>query len=199
MSWQEEFHPEVGYLLPSRKVRRLLRFAVLCAAFGIVVGTTGTLALLASRSESQSPEPPAYGIADAPAAAPVDPITAVPPPATVGDVPETASTPRFRFTGRRANCRSLSVAVKDGPCTFHWIAHTDVAATPSPAIPVPVNNVPSPGTDGAPARSKKPTNTAVRQIKRQNPTPEPPENSWAYATRGGRYGDRRSFDRGGFW
>jgi hypothetical protein len=201
MSWQEELHPEVGYLLPSRKVRRLLRFAVLWAAFGIVVGATGTLALLAPRSESQSPESPAYGVAEAPPAEPEEPITAVSfSPATGGDVTGTAAAPRLRFIGRRANCLSLSVAIKNGACTFYRTPHTEMAAAPSPNISPAINSVPSPGADGGTPRSNKPRNTIARLSRRQNPALEASSGDRrAYASHGARYEDRPSFDRGGFW
>ncbi len=41
-----EFHPEFGYLVPSRKGRRTVRVALAAAAFGIVTGAVGAMVLL---------------------------------------------------------------------------------------------------------------------------------------------------------
>jgi hypothetical protein len=205
MSWQEEFHPEVGYLLPSRKVRRLIRSAVLWAGFGILVCVSGTLALLAPRSESPNldrPSSSAYGIAEAPPtpAEPEASIAAVnSPPAIRGDIFPAVAATRFRFNGRRAECPSLSVAIKEGACTFHRNRRTDLAAVPNPDVSPVINGIPTPGADDATQRPKKPQSTAVRQSRRQKPALERSDNPQVYPIPGVRYGERPYSDRGGFW
>jgi hypothetical protein len=51
MSWPDEFHPEdfhpeVGYLLPSRSLRRSMRLAAVAALVGVVVGSGMTAFLM---------------------------------------------------------------------------------------------------------------------------------------------------------
>jgi hypothetical protein len=41
-----EFHPELGYLCPSRQLRQNVRVGLAAAAFGIVTGLAGAIALL---------------------------------------------------------------------------------------------------------------------------------------------------------
>src|SRR5882672_1743779 len=41
----QHFHPELGYLLPTAQFRRLVRHALVAAAFGAMSGAIGVLAL----------------------------------------------------------------------------------------------------------------------------------------------------------
>lgn len=50
MKLPQEMHPEFGYLHPSSETRRTLRVALAAAAFGIVVGVGGTLAMTGPRA-----------------------------------------------------------------------------------------------------------------------------------------------------
>src|SRR5436309_11138955 len=41
-----EFHPELGYLCPSRQLRQNVRVGLAAAAFGLITGMAGAIALL---------------------------------------------------------------------------------------------------------------------------------------------------------
>jgi hypothetical protein len=58
MSWHDDFHPEVGYLLPSRAFRRKVRMAAFAAAIGAIVGAGATALLWKPRIPDASVRPP---------------------------------------------------------------------------------------------------------------------------------------------
>src|SRR5262245_53350616 len=41
-----EFHPELGYLCPSSQLRQNVRVGIAAAAFGVITGLAGAIALL---------------------------------------------------------------------------------------------------------------------------------------------------------
>ena len=109
-----EFHPELGYLCPSRQLRQNVRVGLAAAAFGLVAGVAGAIMLLPRHDLAQSepmlavapvgqvkestPLPASspsvaspIGSQGAPAAAPkrvsVDSVAKQQPPATVPTVP----------------------------------------------------------------------------------------------------------------
>src|SRR5262245_11730511 len=65
-----EFHPELGYLCPSRQLRQNVRVGLAAAAFGIVAGVAGAVALLPrhsadlARSEAVLAAEPAGQVSD---------------------------------------------------------------------------------------------------------------------------------------
>jgi hypothetical protein len=46
-----EFHPELGYLCPSRQLRQNVRVGLAAAAFGLIAGVGGAMALLPRHSD----------------------------------------------------------------------------------------------------------------------------------------------------
>src|SRR5438094_1396969 len=58
-----EFHPELGYLCPSRQLRQNVRVGLAAAAFGIITGVAATAALLPRHSGDLTPTAPALAVA----------------------------------------------------------------------------------------------------------------------------------------
>jgi hypothetical protein len=199
MSWPEDFHPEVGYLLPSMRVRKLIRSLLLAACFGVLVGIGGTLALLAPHGEK--PTPNTSRLTSAFLVAEQGPAEAVASGPVTTEVADTSDNPvalrRFWPTGRpRALC---SLSTTHQACSFHRNGHTDVAAALGPGASPAITSSPSKGVDDATQGSKRPQKPTVTQARKQRPAPEPSDYPRVYASPGMRYGERAYFDRGGFW
>jgi hypothetical protein len=60
-----ESHPEFGYLWPSHQLRRNVRVGLAAAAFGLVTGLAGAMALLPRHSASAALTPPSLAAAPA--------------------------------------------------------------------------------------------------------------------------------------
>jgi hypothetical protein len=60
-----EFHPELGYLCPSRQLRQNVRVGLAAAAFGLITGVGGVLALLPRHSDDVVWTEPALAAAPA--------------------------------------------------------------------------------------------------------------------------------------
>src|SRR5262245_17898178 len=58
-----QFHPELGYLCPSRQLRQNVRVGLAAAAFGLVTGLGGALALLPRHSNDVAWTEPALAAA----------------------------------------------------------------------------------------------------------------------------------------
>jgi hypothetical protein len=83
-----EFHPELGYLCPSRQLRQNVRVGLAAAAFGIVTGLAAAMALL-----------PRHGADPARS----EPLLAVAPSGPAGDLaPLPASSPSVALAGTTA-------------------------------------------------------------------------------------------------
>jgi hypothetical protein len=206
MSWSEDFHPEVGYLLPSMRVRRLIRVVLLAVCFGVLVGVGGTLALLAPYGEKPTPNTsrPASALlaAEAPAEASESMAAVVSGPVTT-EVADTSDNPvalrRFWPTGRPRTLCSNPLSATHQACSFHRNGPTDVAATLGPGASPAITSSPSKGVDDATQGSKRPQKSTIPRARKQKPAPEPSDYPRVYAGPGVRYGERVHFDRGGFW
>jgi hypothetical protein len=54
-----EFHPEFGYLGPSRKLQHMVRVALAAAVFGVIMGAVSVLVLLPRHDRGPAPSEPA--------------------------------------------------------------------------------------------------------------------------------------------
>src|SRR5215475_3877226 len=84
-----EFHPELGYLCPSRQLRQNVRVGLAAAAFGLITGVAGVLVLLPRHSDDIAWTEPAL------AAAPADSVSRSAPvrgsgPSSLAATPGTA-------------------------------------------------------------------------------------------------------------
>jgi hypothetical protein len=73
-----EFHPELGYLCPSRQLRQNVRVGLAAAAFGLLAGLAAAVALFPRHGASPSLATPALAVAPSgPASDPPAPLTQV--------------------------------------------------------------------------------------------------------------------------
>jgi hypothetical protein len=179
MSWPEDFHPEVGYLLPSTRIRRIMRVGLVAAGLGLTAGIGGTLALLSPHGEN------AIGGREA--------ISADIAPTKVADIKDTPGTLR-RFSSARAQSSHCFYPFPSShtACSFHRTGHSELAAGPewgaSQAMGKALDEKLHQSERAAP----------MKQGKRWKPA-FPSDHAHQYASPGLRYGERASLDRGGFW
>jgi len=84
-----EFHPELGYLCPSRQLRQNVRVGLAAAAFGLITGVGGAMALLPRHSDNVVWTEPALAAAPAGSVNRLTPNTGYGPSAPVA-TPDTA-------------------------------------------------------------------------------------------------------------
>jgi hypothetical protein len=203
MSWPEDFHPEVGYLLPSQRTRRLIRFVSLAAGFGLLVGVCGTLALLAPHGEEPNPiinKPTSpFVAAEQSVSQDAGSTTALASGPVPTDDAGTSDSPvaerRFWTRRLRALCLNPPSATNQA-CSFRRKFH--VAKAPEPSASPTINSTSNKGVDDTTQRPKRPQKYMVTQTRRQRPAVEPSDYPRDYAS-SIRYGERAYFDRGGFW
>jgi hypothetical protein len=170
-----EFHPELGYLCPSRQLRQNVRVGLTAAAFGIITGVAGAVALF-----------PRHDLAR------TEPVLAVAPVGPVGDsTPLTASSPSIAPVGATSGTAERvstggvvkqSAAAPMGPAL--GAANETSPGVEPPAQPAPVFNADR-GTAGvggseqvraAASKKKRNANSSARRRWRE---PHPPA---AFAT-----------------
>src|SRR5262245_29295798 len=95
-----EFHPEFGYLCPSRQLRQNVRVGLAAAGFGIILGLVGAMMLVPrhygnpARTESTLAVAPPDTATESPPAPPAFTDAPAPPPATAPSVlPATPAEP----------------------------------------------------------------------------------------------------------
>ena len=92
-----EFHPEFGYLWPSHQLRQNVRVGLAAAAFGLITGLAGAMALLPRHSASAALTAPALAVAPARPASDLAPRPASSP--IVPDKQVAPATPMTRAAG----------------------------------------------------------------------------------------------------
>jgi hypothetical protein len=163
-----EFHPEFGYLCPSRQLRQNVRVGLAAAGFGILLGLVGAMMLLPrhgsnpARTESTlavappdpateaPPPPPAFTDAPAPppaAAPPVLPATPAEPAVStdrVGQLPPSAlpASPASA-AAKVTSTQPPPAAEEDKPCTEETWPYFDSKCLWGPARKV-ANESPPP-------------------------------------------------------
>jgi hypothetical protein len=153
-----EFHPELGYLCPSRQLRQNVRVGLAAAAFGLVAGVAGAIMLLPRHDRAQS-----------------EPVLAVAPS---GPVKESTMLP--------ASSPSIAspTAPQEAPASAAGISVDSVAKQqPPPTVPTvptsPAVEAPSaaPAATDAPAAPtvvRKRTRMAHSTVRRRAREPAPP-------------------------
>jgi hypothetical protein len=84
-----EFHPELGYLCPSRQLRQNVRVGLAAAAFGLIAGLGTALALLPRHSDNVAWTEPAPATATSDSASRSTPLTG-PGPSSLALTSDTA-------------------------------------------------------------------------------------------------------------
>jgi hypothetical protein len=183
-----EFHPELGYLCPSRQLRQNVRVGLAAAAFGLIAGVAGAILLLPRHDLAQN-----------------EPVLAVAP---VGQVKE--STPLPASSPSVASPSGSRGAPADAS---ERVSADSVAKQPPPTVPISpavgAPNAASPTVEppAAPAVASKRTRAAHSTVRRRVREPAPP-NTFATSPFGfqtGRFADdtgatrRRDWNGGWRW
>jgi hypothetical protein len=157
-----EFHPELGYLCPSRQLRQNVRVGLTAAAFGIFAGVAGAVALLPRHGGDLTRVEPMLEVA------PAGPVADAPPP--------TASSPSIAplgVTSGRAERASTGGVVKQSAAVP--IGPTVGAANePAPGIEPPARAAPVFNADRGTAAARKKTRNANSSVRRRWREPHPP-------------------------
>jgi hypothetical protein len=190
-----EFHPELGYLCPSRQLRQNVRVGLAAAAFGLVAGAAATAALLPRHGDLTRSEPALV----MPAADPVrDPA-----PPTASSV-STVSRGAPSSTAERA---SPGVVKQQPPATpaspAVGVASAARPAAETPAAPVIATDRATAGSGSEPARAatSKRTRTAHSTARRRAREPAPPDAFAAspFSFQTGRFADETRDGRRRDW
>jgi hypothetical protein len=193
MSWPEDFHPEVGYLLPSTRIRRIMRVGLVAAGLGLTAGIGGTLALHSPHENAITVQNGQPTMVDELPPDGREAISADVVPTKVADIKDTPGTLR-RFSSARAQSSHCFYPFPSShtACSFHRTGHSDLAAGPewgaSQAMGKALDEKLHQSERAAP----------MKQGKRWKPA-FPSDHAHQYASPGLRYGERASLDRGGFW
>jgi hypothetical protein len=191
----DEFHPELGYLCPSPQLRQKVRVVLAAAAFGLIAGIGGAMALLSRHSNDVAWTEPVLAVALPDSVTHSIPGPSPVPPAATPDTARRLSADGVKQPAAAATTSPL--AVNEAP----------PMEMPARAAPV-VSTVRTPATRGGgqiravSSRKVKPASSSVRRRARE---PDPLDSfatrplgfqlsPFAYDTRPGR---RR--DRGGSW
>jgi hypothetical protein len=202
MAWSEDFHPEVGYLLPSLRVRRLLRFGLLAGGFGLMLGIGGTLALVQAPWAKSSPIKPSTLNLTTPENSLPEEGDSMPTgtaDTALAGLSYTDDSPvRQLWPARtsRARCVNASPSPNQA-CSFHR-NHAAVASAMEAAPSQALSSIPGKAFDDGAQQSKRPQKGSV-QTRRHKPTLEAPEYPRQYGNPGVQYGFRAYPDHGGFW
>jgi hypothetical protein len=82
-----EFHPEFGYLYPSRQLRQNVRVGLAAAAFGLITGLAGAMALLPRHGASAALTTPVLAVAPSAPASDLAPLPASGPSLALAGAP----------------------------------------------------------------------------------------------------------------
>ena len=108
MSPQQKFHPEFGYLWPSHQLRQNVRVGLAAAAFGLITGLAGAMALLPRHSASAALPAPSLAVAPA---GPASDLALV-PASSPSVVPDKQVAPATSITRAAGAANELSAAVQ---------------------------------------------------------------------------------------
>jgi hypothetical protein len=198
-----EFHPEFGYLCPSRQLRQNVRVGLAAAAFGLITGVGGAMALLPRHSADGAWTEPAL------VTAPADSVNRSTP--TMGSGPSAlVATPD---TAKRAPADGVVKPLPTAGTVSLGIAAANAAPPPveRPAQITPLvasdRTAAERRTEQGRAVSSKRVKTASSSARRRAREPAPPESfgnrplgfqlgPFAYDTRSGR---RRDGGNGWSW
>ena len=129
-----EFHPELGYLCPSRQLRQNVRVGLAAAAFGLVAGLGTALALLPRHNDNVAWTEPALAAATSDSASHSTPLTGTGP----------SSLAATSDTAKRA---ATDVAIKPLPERATKSPGIGAASEATPPVEIPTQAAPPPGSD----------------------------------------------------
>src|SRR5262245_10482853 len=175
-----EFHPELGYLCPSRQLRQNVRVGLTAAAFGIVAGVAGAVALLPRHDLTR-----------------VEPVLEVAPAGPVGDSPPptASSLAPLGATSGKAEQASTSDVIKQ-PAAAPIVPAVGAANETAPGIESPDRAAPVFNADRGTAAARKKTRHANSSVRRRSR--EPPA-TFATGPFGFQTNDARSARRRDYW
>jgi hypothetical protein len=162
-----EFHPELGYLCPSRHLRQNVRVGLTAAAFGIIAGVAGAVALLPRHGGDLTRVEPVLEVA------PAGPVADSLPPTG-----SSASIAPLGATSVKAERASTGAVVKQ-PAAAAIGAAVGAANETAPGIEPPARAAPVFNADRGTAAARKKTRNASSSARRQWRAPHPPA---AFAT-----------------
>jgi hypothetical protein len=193
VTWRDEFHPDVGYLLPSVRFYRRIRLVLQAAGFGLIVGIAGTLAFWASTKPNQNVGP--YLAADKSATA----AAASHEPSDLADTAESAVALQGGQPTDRSDsfCVSPRLSTTKKGCSVDRSDHADVPAASAPVASPAWSSVSNDSIEDATQRPKKARKTTMASTRKQKPALDPSDYHAFYASPGKRHVDWA--DRGGFW
>jgi hypothetical protein len=155
-----EFHPELGYLCPSRQLRQNVRVGLTAAAFGIIAGVAGAVALLPRHDLTR-----------------VEPVLEVAPAGPVGDSPpptaSSLSIAPLGATSGKAERASTGGVVKQ-PAAAPIVPAVGAANETAPGIESPAQVAPVFNADRGTAVARKKTRHANSSARRRSREAHPP-------------------------
>lgn len=202
-----EFHPELGYLCPSRQLRQNVRVGLAAAAFGIITGAAGAIVLLPRHGGDLARAETALAVA--------------PPGPVRGSVPLTASSPSAALPAAPAGTAERAVSadgnVKQPPPAAPMSPVTGAANAAPPAVETPAvapavtadrGTAAVSGSEQSGPVAKKKTKTGSSSARRRVRKPNPPAAAFATSpfgfqaspySDGTRSGRRRDWGGGWSW
>ncbi len=198
-----EFHPELGYLCPSRQLRQNVRVGLTAAAFGLITGVVGAMALLPRHSHDVAWTEPAL------AAAPADSVNRSTPTVGSGPTALIATPDTATRVPAEGVVKLLPTAGSVGPGSAGANAAPPPGERPAQVAPLATSDrtAAARGSEQGRAVSSKKVKTASSSARRRTREPAPPE-SFAYRPLGfqlgpfandTRSGRRRDWGNGWSW
>jgi len=194
-----EFHPELGYLCPSRQLRQNVRVGLAAAAFGLITGAAATMALLPRHAGDVTRTEPALAMEA------VDPVRDSPPTtsnsSTVGAPSGTAE------TGSAVKQQPSAAPLSPGAIPAGGAAKPERSEMPAaPAVTTDRGTATASASEPVRAVPSKRTRTAHSTARRRLREPAPSDafasspfglqtGRFAAETRSGRRRDWTSFWR----
>jgi hypothetical protein len=199
--WAYEFHPELGYLVPSRQLRQNVRVGLAAAGFGLVAGVALAIALFPRHSNDLAQSGPVLTGAPSGSLNALTPLTAsspsiIPPPA--GAVERTSADSVVKQPQPSAPVSPAAETANPTP--------VETPARAAPAVTAERSAAAVGGSEQVRAVASKRTRTAHSTARRRAREPSPPQAFAAspFSFQTSRFADetrwqQRRRDSGGGW
>ena len=195
-----EFHPELGYLCPSRQLRQNVRVGLAAAAFGLITGAAATMVLLPRHAADLTRTEPALAMGA------IDPVRdSVPTTSNLSPAGTPSGTAERVSPGGAA--KQQPSAAPSTPAASPAVGATKPERPEAPAAPVVTDRGTATASASEPVRAaaSKRTRTAHSTARRRGREPAPADAfaSSPFGMQTGRFADetrsgrRRDWD--GFW
>jgi hypothetical protein len=199
-----EFHPELGYLCPSRQLRQNVRVGLAAAAFGIITGLAAAVVLFPRHGADPARSEPLLAGAPSGPAGDLAPLPAPSPSVALAGAP--AGTAARVSTG--ASHKQLAPAAPVTPATGAGDELSAAVQAPARATPVATTDRGTAAVSGheqvraeANKRTRKTKATARPRAREPYPTDAYAASPFSFETRRFSDGTRsaRRGDRGSSW